>query len=573
MLPVTCYCDRNGKIEFLNSEDMKTSNTLIFCLEISLFLMLFTFQESFSQVRINGNWEGTFMNDFKAMVHFTANDLNQSEGDIKMFSGENKIQDDQINKVKLSGYECSFFIPAKETTFNGNFNEQMTELSGEFIFPDGSRHPIKLTKMKLDQASVKEIKQIKDQYFTKEALHADLEFLYQNLKNHHPQLYAYTSKGSMDMMVKKLKAKIDTSYTVEEFYMLATQLTDAVHCSHTGVKLPPARENSVNSHGSYFPLRLFFSNGKAFNVAGLTNGAASIRPGQEIISINDVPIDQIITQLFYCIPAEASNTTTKYHVLNKRFQELYYLLSDQKEFLVKFKSDGTVKSMTVSASPLNDLHPPYGNAETEVDYNYAEVMNAGFLKISTFGIKNMDNYFYRLDSVFKDLQTRKAQNLILDLRDNKGGHPIFAAQLFSYLTNKDFVYFKRNDEVEEFEPLYGTMKPNALNFNGNLYVLVNGGCLSTTGHLISLLKFHTDAIFIGEEPGSTFRCNDFSIQSTLPVTGIELNVPRTTFETAVSGFSMNQLFPIDYRVKSTIDDIVYGKDVIYEKAREKILQK
>jgi C-terminal processing protease CtpA/Prc len=573
MLLVTCYWEHNSKIEFLNSEDMKTSNTLIFCLEICLFLMLFTFQESFSQVRINGDWEGTFMNDFKAIVHFTASDRNQSEGDIKMFSGENKIQDDQINKVKLSGYECSFFIPAKETTFKGNFNEQMTELSGEFIFPDGSRHPIQLTKMKLDQASVKEIKQIKDQYFTKEALHADLEFLYQNLKNHHPQLYAYTSKGSMDMMVKELKAKIDTSYTVEQFYLLATQLTDAVHCSHTGVKLPRARQNSVNRRGNYFPLRLFFSNGKAFYVAGLSEGAASIRPGQEIISINDMPIDQIITKLFYCIPAEAFNTTTKYHVLNKRFQELYYLLSDQKEFLVKFKSGGTVKSLTVPVSSLKDLYADYPKSETKMVYKTDDSMDAGILKVPTFGIKNMDHYFYRLDSVFKDLEKRNTQNLVLDLRDNKGGHPIFAAQLFSYLTNKDFIYFKRNDEVEEFEPLYRTMKPNMLNFNGNLYVLVNGGCLSTTGHLISLLKFNTDAIFIGEEPGSTFRCNDFSIQSTLPLTSIELNVPRTTFETAVSGFSMNELFPIDYRVNRTIDDIVYGKDVIYEKAREKILQK
>lgn len=66
--------------------------------------------------------------------------------------------------------------------------------------------------------------------------------------------------------------------------------------------------------------------------------------------------------------------------------------------------------------------------------------------------------------------------------------------------------------------------------------------------------------------------NDFSIQLTLPHTGIELNVPRTTFETAVTGFSMNERFPIDYRIHPTIDDITRGKDVIYEMAKLKINQ-
>ncbi len=127
----------------------------------------------------------------------------------------------------------------------------------------------------------------------------------------------------------------------------------------------------------------------------------------------------------------------------------------------------------------------------------------------------------------------------------------FAAQLFSYLTNDDFIYFKRNEDIEEFEPLYQLMQPNKLNFQGKVYVFVNGGSLSTTGHLISLLKFHTDAVFIGEEPGSILRCNDFSIQLTLPNSGIELNIPRTSFETFVSGFTLNDAFVIDYGVNIT----------------------
>jgi hypothetical protein len=104
------------------------------------------------------------------------------------------------------------------------------------------------------------------------------------------------------------------------------------------------------------------------------------------------------------------------------------------------------------------------------------------------------------------------------------------------------------------------MQPNKNHFNGKILVLVNGSCLSTTGHLISLLEYHTGALFVGEEPGSTFMCNDFSIQVQLPHTGMEVNIPRTTFVTAVPGLEEGQAFPLDYQVQQSLKDIIEGVD-------------
>ena len=195
----------------------------------------------------------------------------------------------------------------------------------------------------------------------------------------------------------------------------------------------------------------------------------------------------------------------------------------------------------------------------------------GILEVSSFGIRNMEEYFAFLDSTFRVMED--VPNLLLDLRDNQGGHPIFAAQLFSYLTASDFTYFQRNPDVEEFEPLYHVMEPNQLHYNGNIYVLVNGACLSSTGHLISLLKYHTGALFIGEEPGSSFLCNDKSIQLQLHNTKMEVNIPRTTFVTAVTGFSEKEAFPLDYEVNVSVQDLLNGTDsyltLIFELVDEK----
>ncbi|MDH3381988.1 MAG: S41 family peptidase, partial [Flavobacteriaceae bacterium] len=465
-----------------------------------------------SQTSYIGNWEGVFMNDFKVEINFNTNNQNQIEGNIKMFAGENIIQDDKIESVNQSVNQLTFYIPAKETLFKGSFNGQLTELSGDFIFPDGSKHAIQLNKSLEETNSVEEFKKLKEQQFNADELNSDLEFLYTNLKKYHPQLYTHTSKDSMDILVEKLKSEIDTTLTLEEFYVLASKLTDALHCSHTGVKLPSTYQNLANRLGNYFPLRLFFSNGKAFYVTGCVEEDDQILPGQEIISINGVPVNQLIEQAFYFIPSEACNKTTKYNELNKSFNTLFYLLDNSEEFEVKFNSGVSNSNITVASSSLADINCDCGTNENSREVNFSLINNKsiGLLKVSSFAIPEMDRYFHQLDSIFSNLKTNNIQNLILDLRENSGGHPIFAAQLFSYLTDKDFIYFKRNEGVKDFEPLYNTMQSNKLNFNGSVYVFIDGGCLSTTGHLISLLKFYTNAIFIGEEPGSTFRCNDLS---------------------------------------------------------------
>jgi hypothetical protein len=523
--------------------------------------MLFTFQKAYTQPSFIGNWEGIFMNDFKVQIIFRVNNQNKIEGNIKMFADENIIQDDKIDSIYSSTNQLSFYIPAKETSFRGSFNDQMTTLSGDFVFPDGSKHAIQLNKGLDESDLVEQYKKLKRQQFDAEELNSDLAFLYTNLKKHHPQLYAYTSKDSMDILVEKLKREIDTTLTLEEFYVLASKLTNAVHCSHTGIRLPGTYQNLANRLSNYFPFRLYFSNDKAYYVAGGRETDDPILPGQEIISINGVPVDQLIDQAFYFIPSEGCNITTKYNELNKSFNTLFSLLDDSEQFSVKFKAVDSIKSITVSSSSLSDINLDYGTIDNKlVDFTYINSKNIGVLKVSSFAIPEMNRYFFELDSIFSELKTNNIQNLILDLRDNSGGHPIFAAQLFSYLTDREFIYFKRNEDVKDFEPLYNTMQPNKENFTGNIYVFINGGCLSTTGHLISLLKFHTNAIFVGEEPGSTFRCNDFSMQMALPKTGILVNVPRTTFETSVSGFKLCEPFPLDFKVNINTVNIINRED-------------
>ena len=494
-----------------------------------------------------------------------------------MSSNDELIQDDKIKGIILCNERCEFYIPDKSTNFSGIFNKNFTELSGELVFPDGSRHDLnverKSDEAKLDISFGEEFITIKEKSFSVKELNEDLFFVISKLREYHPQLYAFLTDESLNSIFTSLVDKIGCDLTLIDFHLLTSRLTDAVRCSHTGVRISENHQVSIRKFGHFFPLKLFFANGRAYYISGAEQIDPDLQPGSEVIRINDRPVKDIIAQVFYLIPAEGKAITTKYYELNHNFNTLYYYIDDSDEFMVQFLSGTSKINISLPSIKHSELSL---NADLDMDYgpvifNYLADKTIGMLEIPSFEIRDMEDYFQRLDQIFCALKMNRTHSLVIDLRGNKGGHPIFAAQLLSYLINHDFTYLKSIEDVLEFEPLYRPMQPNNNKFDGDIYVFVNGGCLSTTGHLISLLKFHTNAVFIGEEPGSTFYCNDFSLQFTLPNSGIELNVPRITFETSVSGFSINEPFPIEYKVNLTAKEIIDGKDVYLEAVR-KIIQ-
>lgn len=255
--------------------------------------------------------------------------------------------------------------------------------------------------------------------------------------------------------------------------------------------------------------------------------------------------------------------TPKWYRLSREFSWYYRMLDPSDRYLVEFTKDPappvtrTFDARTLEQQMQGPQAPP---PAVPLSFEDAEGVEAKILTVPTFEVRDMEGYMGALGNLFGQLRTEKVPCLILDLRGNQGGHPIFAAQLLSYLVPDGFTYFRENPDIKEFEPLYRPMSPDPLAFRGDLFVLVDGGCLSTTGHLLSLIQEHTGARFVGELPGSFYRCNDFSLQVSLPNSGIEANIPRTTFETAISDTGEPPLLRITYPVSPVAGDIASGTD-------------
>ena len=120
---------------------------------ITLWILFLLYHSTLAQSPYTGTWEGTFMNDFKTVILLDRSDAGGYVGKILMFAGENRIQDDEISEISIESRKLSFNIAAKETRFEGTFNESDTELSGHFVFPDQSKHPLTVRKFEKDSIS------------------------------------------------------------------------------------------------------------------------------------------------------------------------------------------------------------------------------------------------------------------------------------------------------------------------------------------------------------------------------------------------------------------------------------
>jgi len=542
---------------------MKTL-TLKIILSGSILLLLFS--NTYAQSQYLGNWEGLFMNDFKTNIELNSDGYDGFSGIIKMYNGKNLIQNDQLSKITFTDNKLTFYIDSKQTKFKGEFSSGVFELKGEFIFPDQSEHPIILKKnfLKKDPL-IDETKAsysvLKNKKFTIIEQEEDFNYLIEKLEEYHPKLYTYTTKEYYDELISKSLQNMNSELTLVEFFNFIAPVVERIKCSHTGIRLPQSFQEGIYSNENFLPLKLLFEGEKVFCLRNLGSDSQLV-PGSEIVSINNVPIQQIKEQLCILIPSEGNNTTTKEYYLNQNFNSLFNLIDNSQVFIVEYKNLKSAHFASIQACKFSELGNIQSSTENEkpISFLFNEKKRIGFLTVRSFMYPDINRYILEMDTIFSTLQSNNAKHLVIDLRGNSGGHPIFAAQLLSYLTDKDFTYFERNDNVVEFEPLYNQMSSNKLHFEGDIYVLTDGGCLSTTGHLISLIKHYSNATFIGQEPGSTFQCNDFSVKETLPNTGIEVNIPRTTFETAVSQSEKTLQFTVDYQVSPSIEDYLKGED-------------
>jgi len=203
------------------------------------------------------------------------------------------------------------------------------------------------------------------------------------------------------------------------------------------------------------------------------------------------------------------------------------------------------------------------------------------------------------DEAFEQIQRQMSQSLIIDVRNNSGGADELGKKLLSFLVDQPFRYY--DDLVlnaREFSfgryveggggvipasmvergadgkfhniqhPNWGIQQPSQPYFAGKVLALMNGGSFSTTCEFLSNLHSRKRATFIGEEAAGGYYGNTSGRVPTviLPNSKVSVRVPLQSYYLAVKGGDPRRSILPDVEVKSSLQDLLEGRDPVMRKA-------
>lgn len=467
----------------------------------------------------------------------------------------------------------------------------------------------------------------------------DAALLQDILYQFHPSIFRYTPKDSVDIFFDRLKNN-SNFLNERQFRTLLREAVAKVRCGHTNIiASKPFVDYYQKNEPSFLPLEICYENNKALITNNLSNDL-SIAIGDELLEVNKISVRQLADSIMVLESSDGFNSSSKLQTLNNAFR--YFcslLLGVHDEFLVKIKGkNGVIRLMCIGEKTVTLPQLLTGTANPEVVENERKIeqeneekkqlnaqiaeqkaqkshwllwQNSRRFRIDTtsksLAVLRLEEFlgkghkrFYK--KMFKVLAQNKAQNLVIDLRNNGGGKITEVGTLLSYLIPKTFYYhFQRQDKPLNFKPymesgkfwvnfapmlfgVFATKKKQADTvvysiaykpkkqyfFHGKVFLLTNGGTFSAAAYLASYLKYLTSATIVGEESGGSLAGTNamLFVFIKLPETKVYVRFPlyRVNYDLNVkdNGLGIKPDFPVSY----TFADLQNKQDKEMQKVYE-----
>jgi hypothetical protein len=417
---------------------------------------------------------------------------------------------------------------------------------------------------------------------TSEEMKQDIQLLRTKLEQHHPNLYLYIDKETLDYIFDVME-QWDQPQSGSEFYAFLSSLSILIYDGHL-IFLPSP--DAYNNASKVMPLQLQYVNDNLF-VRNQYAQQPTIPSGSHIFIINNEAPGALANDLLRSLPSDGANWQYNTWILNQYFAAYYSFTRGHPDtFIIGSSFDGKIRADTLSSMTWDSINyyknqAPAAKPSKGISFTIEKETNFACLKIPDFHPnilrkKYNQHFTQEIKEAFAQLKKENMSSLILDLRDNQGGRLQYGQLLLSHLVDTSFAmiesYYKRNGKepgtIKEISgPCLRTKRAHENVFKGQLYVLINGGTFSNSSIVASVLQRNTDAIFIGEESGGNRQIiGGFSKQIILPNSQIRVQLPRRRIVIDSSAPFAGEGVKPDHLVKPSIEELIQLKDPAMEVA-------
>lgn len=451
---------------------------------------------------------------------------------------------------------------------------------------------------------------LKAQSLSTEQLQQDFQIFKAALTEAHPGLYRFETPEVVQKRFAEVQASLTEPLSPQEFYQKLSPVVAGIHCGHTKFHPAGIYDEAHVYHYFYgterlFPLRMYFSDRKAYLLGSYVEDN-TLAKGAEVTAINGRPMPELIDFMFRNIVADGRVESSRYLELNRYFSAYYAnLIGSMDTFEVTLKTTGgETRTQSVGAVPLSAIktweerQSPSESATFQLQFPQEGV---ALMTIRAFyPTSKKDDFESFLEKSFEEIRVRKAQKLVLDLRNNEGGIDRWGSLLYSYLVSEPFRYYeelrvpsKKHSfgKYADFPRFYGVLKllirkeenggyrwtknknlkvqklqPEP--FTGEVVALINGFSFSVTAEFAAVGKASGRIKFIGEETGGTYSGNNSGtfVLVTLPNSQLMVGIPMMGYYMAIpaSQPADRGVLP-DIPMSPSVEDVIAGKDVVMEK--------
>lgn len=422
----------------------------------------------------------------------------------------------------------------------------------------------------------------------------DLTFLSDRIKQYNPALSHYHPEFDR-LSAQVIRQTNADSVTIFEYFSAVSRICALANEGHfkIGSRDDRIRKGIMANTAAYLPLQVTIISGRVFVVGDFSN-EHSIGEGEEITAINGIKMPLLLEKLLEVTPSDGEILTYAHRKIQDRFSVLFYFHIEQADTFEITLLDENKKERRVTINALvrsdqiKNLEKNYvvrnkeSSSTAEGFYSLAINDTYALLTLPSFDFRRVNKYKVKskklYKTLFKELQDKKVQHLVVDLRDNTGGRNAFADDMVPFILKSPSSdpYLKKTISWEGKSKIYKMPAPSKWAFQGAIYVLINGKTFSAGSSLARFLKEYGNATVIGTETGT--RYEGFAAGSTqdinLPNTGLNIGIPRyhILYPASAKQKTSNRGLLPDHEINATFEAYDQEIDLHIKKVRALIQQ-